>query len=64
MITYQYDEKNKLLHIKIYIAVDEVPQEPTEEQLRKALSKMLIDYAKMVEEGKIKILNSKKWGIW
>ncbi|CAC93977.1 hypothetical protein SIRV1gp22 [Sulfolobus islandicus rod-shaped virus 1] len=64
MITYYYDEKNKELHIKIYILIDQVPNKPTEEELKKVLPKILKDYANMIENGKMKLIDSKEWGIW
>ncbi|WP_343914943.1 hypothetical protein, partial [Aquimarina litoralis] len=61
---YQYDEKDKTLHVKIYLLIEQVPNKPTEEQLRKVLPKILRDYANMIENGKIKIIDSNEWGTW
>ncbi|AAL27771.1 hypothetical protein SIFV0062 [Sulfolobus islandicus filamentous virus] len=64
MISYKYGEKDKTLHVKIYVLIEHVPQKPSEEELRKVLPKILKDFANMVEQGKIKILDSDEWGIW
>lgn len=48
MIFYQYDEKDKTLHVKIYLLIEQVPNKPTEEQLRKVLPKILRDYANLL----------------
>ncbi|CAC87305.1 hypothetical protein [Sulfolobus islandicus rod-shaped virus 2] len=64
MISYYYDEKDKTLHIKIHILIEQVPNKPTEEELRKVLPKILKDYGNMIENKKEKIIDSKEWGLW
>lgn len=64
MISYIYDEKDKTLHVKIYLLIEHVPQKPSEEELRKVLPKILKDFGNMIETGKIKILDRDEWGLW
>lgn len=64
MITYIYDEKEKSLHVKIYLLIEHVTYEPSEEELKKVLPQILKDYADIIEKGKGKIINGKEWGIW
>lgn len=64
MVSYKYDEKNKMLHVKIYLPIQDVPQKPSEEELRKVLPKILKHYATMVEEGKVKFMDTDEWDLW
>ncbi|ACB37291.1 hypothetical protein AFV9_gp57 [Betalipothrixvirus uzonense] len=64
MISYQYDDKNKILHIKIYLLIEQVPKKPTQNELKKVLPKILKDYANMIEKGEVKIMDSNEWGLW
>lgn len=64
MIIYEYDEKSKTLRIEIRFTIEGVPQKPSEEDLREMIPVIFEYFGDKVKNGKVKIVEKEKLGVW